>query len=122
MVPQHPAHRDGARPGRFTLLAEHASNFTSSPAFFGVCLVLVGGSITAHLLKLPTPWLLMVGEAMSAVSLLLLALLKNSERRAEHAIQRKLDAIAAALLEIHRQEPGEASEKLRQAISMEKQI
>ncbi|MFJ4831796.1 low affinity iron permease family protein [Streptomyces sp. NPDC088747] len=121
MVPQHPADRDGARPGRFNRLAEHASNFTSSPAFFGVCLVLVASAITAHLLKLPTPWLLMVGEAMSAVSLLLLALLKNSERRAEHAIQRKLDAIAAALLEIQRQEPGEASEKLRQAISMEKQ-
>ena len=121
MAPQHPAHRDGDRPGRFTRLAEHASNFTSSPGFFGVCLVLVAGSITAHALKLPTQWLLVVGEAMSAVSLLLLALLKNSERRAEHAIQRKLDAIAAALLEIRREEPGAASEELRKAISMEKQ-
>ncbi len=121
MAPQHPAHRDGDRPGRFTRLAEHASNFTSSPAFFGVCLVLVATAITAHALKLPTPWLLMVGETMSAVSLLLLALLKNSERRAEHAIQRKLDAIAAALLESQRQEPGAASEELRRAISMEQQ-
>ncbi|MFC8664609.1 MULTISPECIES: low affinity iron permease family protein [Streptomyces] len=121
MAPQHPADRDGDRPGRFTRLAEHASNFTSSPGFFGVCLVLVAGAITAHALKLPTQWLLVVGEAMSAVSLLLLALLKNSERRAEHAIQRKLDAIAAALLEIRREEPGAASEELRKAISMEKQ-
>ncbi|WP_210593449.1 low affinity iron permease family protein [Streptomyces sp. GESEQ-35] len=121
MAPQHPAHRDGDRQGRFTRLAEHASNFTSSPTFFGVCLVLVAGAITAHLLKLPTQWLLVVGEAMSAVSLLLLALLKNSERRAEHAIQRKLDAIAAALLEIQRQEPGAAGEELRQAVGMENQ-
>ncbi|MDQ1024602.1 low affinity Fe/Cu permease [Streptomyces umbrinus] len=121
MAPQHPAHRDGDRPGRFTRLAEHASNFTSSPGFFGVCLVLVAGAITAHALKLPTQWLLVVGEAMSAVSLLLLALLKNSERRAEHAIQRKLDAIAAALLEIRREEPGAASEELRKAINMERQ-
>lgn len=121
MAPQHPSDRDGDRPGRFTRLAEHASNFTSSPGFFGVCLVLVAGAITAHILKLPTPWLLMVGEAMSAVALLLLALLKNSERRAEHAIQRKLDAIAAAVLEIQQQEPGAASEELRQAINMEKQ-
>ncbi|MFD7500265.1 low affinity iron permease family protein [Streptomyces sp. NPDC059850] len=121
IAPQHPAHRDGDRPGWFTRLAEHASNFTSSPGFFGVCLVLVAGAITAHALKLPTPWLLLVGEAMSAVSLLLLALLKNSERRAEHAIQRKLDAIAAALLENQRHEPGAASEELRQAISLDKQ-
>ncbi|NGO75736.1 hypothetical protein G6045_08605 [Streptomyces sp. YC504] len=121
MAPQHPADRDGARQGRFTRLAEHASNFTSSPAFFGVCLVLVAGAITAHTLKLPTPWLLMVGEAMSAVALLLLALLKNSERRAEHAIQRKLDAIAAALLEIQREESGAATDQLRDAISMEEQ-
>ncbi|WP_199551387.1 low affinity iron permease family protein [Streptomyces sp. N35] len=121
MAPQHPADRDGARQGRFTRLAEHASNFTSSPAFFGVCLVLVAGAITAHTLKLPTQWLLMVGEAMSAVALLLLALLKNSERRAEHAIQRKLDAIAAALLEIQREESGAATDQLRDAISMEEQ-
>ncbi|MER7175714.1 low affinity iron permease family protein [Streptomyces mesophilus] len=121
MAPQHPADRDGARQGRFTRLAEHASNFTSSPAFFGVCLVLVAGAITAHTLKLPTPWLLMVGEAMSAVALLLLALLKNSERRAEHAIQRKLDAIAAALLEIQRGESGTATDQLRDAINMEEQ-
>lgn len=86
-----------------------------------MCLVLVAGAITAHALKLPTQWLLVVGEAMSAVSLLLLALLKNSERRAEHAIQRKLDAIAAALLETRLEEPGAASEELRKAISMEKQ-
>lgn len=121
LTPQHPSDRDGARPGRFTRLAEHASNFTSSPGFFGVCLVLVAAAITAHALKLPLPWLLVVGETMSAVSLLLLALLKNSERRAEHAIQRKLDAIAGALLEIQRQEPGVASEALQKAIRMERQ-
>ncbi|WP_407562871.1 low affinity iron permease family protein [Streptomyces sp. 184] len=121
MAPQHPADRDGDRPGRFSRLAEHASNFTSSPGFFGVCLVLVAAAITAHMLKLPTPWLLLVGEAMSAVALLLLALLKTSERRAEYAIQRKLDAIAAALLEIQQGEPGVASEELREAVNMEQQ-
>jgi low affinity Fe/Cu permease len=37
---------------------------------------------------------------MSAVTLLLVALLKNSELRADRAMQLKLDAIAAALLEV----------------------
>ncbi|MFE4621146.1 hypothetical protein ACFRJ7_34110 [Streptomyces sp. NPDC056747] len=36
------------------------------------------------------------------MTLLLLALLKNAERRADRAVQRKLDAIALALLEEHR--------------------
>ncbi|WP_420492729.1 hypothetical protein [Kitasatospora camelliae] len=56
---------------------------------------------------------------MTAVTLLLLALLKNAERRAEHAIQRKLDAIAAALLEQHPGMDGDAQRALREAIRME---
>ncbi|MEU0007265.1 hypothetical protein ABZ079_24040 [Streptomyces sp. NPDC006314] len=60
-------------------------------------------------------------EGMTAVALLLLALLKNAEVRAEHAIQRKLDAIAGALLEAHTGEPGQAFEDLRNAIRMEEE-
>jgi low affinity Fe/Cu permease len=36
---------------------------------------------------------------MAAMTLLLVSVLKNSERRAERAMQLKLDAIASALLE-----------------------
>lgn len=119
MTLQHPADRGGDKPGRFARLAEYASNFTSSPAFFGVCMVLVGVVICAHFAKLDVPWLLLAGESMTAVTLLLLALLKNSERRAEHAIQLKLDAIAAALLETQEGKPGEAVDRLKEAIKIE---
>lgn len=119
MTLQHPADRGGDKPGRFARLAEYTSNFTSSPAFFGVCMVLVGIVIGAHFAKLEVTWLLLAGESMTALTLLLLALLKNSERRAEHAIQQKLDAIAAALLETQEGKPGKAVDSLREAIDIE---
>ncbi|MFB0632890.1 hypothetical protein [Streptomyces sp. AB3(2024)] len=113
---EHPAERHGdGRIGRFGKLAELASNFTSSAAFSVVCLALVAG-VVVHLAGLPLGWQLFAGDMMTAVSLLLLALLKNAERRAEHAIQQKLDAIAAALLEQQRGEPGRAARRLREAI------
>ncbi|MEU8777625.1 low affinity iron permease family protein [Streptomyces sp. NPDC048606] len=116
---EHPAKRGGEGQDPFARLAERASNFTSSPLFFFLCLLLIAGVVTVHVLKVPLSWALLVGESMAAVTLLLLALLKNSERRAEHAIQRKLDAIAAALLEMERGEPGPAARDLRKAIGIE---
>ncbi|MCX4537684.1 hypothetical protein [Streptomyces sp. NBC_01669] len=55
---------------------------------------------------------------MSAV-MLLLAMLKNSERRAEHATPRKLDAIVRATLE---QQGGQAHEDLKAAIRMKERL
>ncbi len=52
---------------------------------------------------------------MTAVNLLLLALLKNSGLRAEHALQRKLDAIAAALLEHYEEMAALQGGNLRRA-------
>ncbi|MFI9243592.1 hypothetical protein ACIGXF_13555 [Streptomyces sp. NPDC053086] len=122
MTFKNPVHRGGPRRrGRFEQFAEYASNFTSSPAFFLFCLLLVGFFAAAHVAHLPLELLLLAGESMTAVTLLLLALLKNAEVRAEHAIQRKLDAIAAALLEAHRDEPGRPFDDLRNAIRMEEE-
>jgi len=45
----------------------------------------------------------------------------GTERRAEHAIQRKLDAIAGALLEQQRGKTGKAFESLETAIRMEEE-
>ncbi|MFF7043788.1 low affinity iron permease family protein [Streptomyces massasporeus] len=117
MILKHPSDRGGSRSQPFERLAENASRFTSSAPFFGICLILVALSVTLHVIGLPITWLLFTGEAMSAVTLLMVALLKNSELRAERAVQRKLDAIAAALLE--GQEgggPGEAHRRLRSAL------
>jgi hypothetical protein len=45
--------------------------------------------------------LLLSGGAMTAVTLLLLALLKDAEMRAEHVVRRKLDAIAEVLVDVY---------------------
>ncbi|MFC9926181.1 hypothetical protein [Streptomyces sp. NPDC127190] len=121
MTFKNPVHRGGDRRGRFEQFAEYASNFTSSPVFFLFCLLLVGFFAAAHVAHLRLELLLLAGESMTAVTLLLLALLKNAEMRAEHAIQRKLDAIAGALLEMREDEHSQAFEDLRNAIRMEEE-
>ncbi|MBT2540224.1 hypothetical protein J7E99_05795 [Streptomyces sp. ISL-44] len=117
---QHPAKKKtGGGAGRFEKLAELASNFTSSALFSMLCVLLVAGFVAVHLAHLPMEWQHLAGDTMAAVSLLLLALLKNSERRAEHAIQRKLDAIAGALLDQKSDEADGTREELENAIRME---
>jgi low affinity Fe/Cu permease len=114
---KHPAE---ARRSAFDRLAEAGSNFTSSPAFFVVCVAIV-------LAWMATWWVSefaqhVVGDLMAAVTLLLLALLKNAERRAEGAIQFKLDAIAAALLEQQRGDETGAQEELAEAIGLHDEV
>ncbi|KUL36903.1 hypothetical protein ADL22_23745 [Streptomyces sp. NRRL F-4489] len=121
MTLRHPVDRGGSERGRFAELAERASHFTSSPSFFTLCLALVALFIAVHLAHLPLDIQLLAGHFMSAVTLLLLALLKNSELRAEHAIQRKLDALAAALLESREGQGGKAAEDLRKAIRLDEE-
>ena len=123
MVFQHPARKreDGGR-GRFEQFAELASNFTSSPLFAVLCVCLVAAFVAVNVAGLSTEARLVVGDAMSAVTLLLLAMLKNSERRAEHAIQRKLDAIARAMLEQNEGQGGQAHADLKAAIQMEERL
>ncbi len=119
MIVRHPA--EGGR-GSFDRFAEAASNLTSSLLFYVFCLALVGFFIGVHATGSSVAWQLLAGDLMTAVTLLLLALLKNSERRAERAIQRKLDAIAAALLEQDEGETRKAQEDLRRAIRMDEEV
>jgi low affinity Fe/Cu permease len=67
-------------------------------------------------------WQHVAGDAVGAVTLLLLALLKNAERRAEHAVQHKLDAIATALLRQWEGRQDEARECLEKAIGTEDEL
>ncbi len=122
MTFQHPAERGGDRRGRFERLAESASNVTGSPLFYCFCVLLIVTFVVVHFIDVPIPWMVFVGDMMAAVSLLLLALLKNTERRAEHALQRKLDAIAAVLLEEHEGGTHTAHENLRAAIRMDEDV
>jgi low affinity Fe/Cu permease len=120
---RHPVERgtSGER-SRFDSIAESASNFTSSPAFFAICLAIVALWLGTHVAGLTTEWQHLAGDAMAAVTLLLLALLKNSELRAEHAVQQKLDAIAAAMLEQREGKTTDAQNELERAIGMHEEV
>ncbi|MFB7506315.1 low affinity iron permease family protein [Streptomyces broussonetiae] len=122
MTLRHPAERGGARRGWFARFAEVGSNLTASPLFFTFCLLLVAAFIAVHVAGLSLDWQHVAGDAMGALTLLLLALLKNAERRAEHAIQRKLDALATALRLQWTGEQDQARRCLEEAIGMEEQL
>jgi low affinity Fe/Cu permease len=118
MSTKHPTEHGGKQRSAFASVAEAASNFTSSPAFFAICLALIATWAGGYALGLSDTFHHVSGEAMAAVSLVLLALLKNSELRAEQAIQEKLDAIAAALLEQRRGDSEAAQGDLERAIGL----
>lgn len=123
MSTQHPTERgEPGKRGRFDHTAEAASNFTSSPVFFVICIAIIGLWLATHVAGLSTDWQHLAGDAMAAITLLLLALVKNSELRAEHAVQSKLDAIAAALLEQREGKTSKAHDDLERAIGMHKEV
>lgn len=123
MSTRHPTERgEPGQRGRFEHVAEAASNLTSSPAFFAFCVLLVAVWLATHAIGLSTHWQHLAGDAMAAVTLLLLAMLKNSELRAEHAVQSKLDAIAGALLERGDGETTQAHADLERAIGMHDEV
>jgi low affinity Fe/Cu permease len=114
---KHPA-EEGR--GRFDEVAEVASNFTSSPTFFTLCLLIVGAWAASF--AFGDTFHHAFGDLMAAVTLLLVALLKNAERRAEGAVQQKLDAIAAALLEQRKGNATAAQDDLAEAIGVHDEV
>ena len=120
---EHPVQRGGKGRSRFDRAAEAVSNFTSSPLFFWVCSVLIVAWTLSYALGLPQSASSFLGELLAAVTLLLVALLKNAERRSEHAIQYKLDAIAAAMLEARRDgDEDEAARDLERAVGRHEEV
>ena len=95
-----PSHVDG-RLSLFDRFATYTSERVSKAWFFGVCAVLL-------LIWVPTFWLwpsidgwaLVINTFTSTITFLLVALLQNTETRAENATQRKLNAIADALVDL----------------------
>lgn len=95
-----PSHVD-ERLSLFDRFATYTSERVSKAWFFGVCAVLV-------LIWVPTFWLwpsidgwaLVINTFTSTITFLLVALLQNTETRAENATQRKLNAISDALVNL----------------------
>jgi low affinity Fe/Cu permease len=107
---------------RFDEFAERASYFASSPAFFAFCLVLVLAWLGGYAVDASASYEQATGSALTATTLLLVALLKNAELRADHAVQSKLDALATGMLEAIRNEGQDADAMLQRAIGIDEQV
>jgi len=119
---QHPADRTADRRGRFDQFAERASFLASSPVFFAFCMAVVIAWAIGLAAGASDRFLAATAGGMSAVTLILVAVLKNAELRTERALHTKLDAIASALLEERRGHEGDAEEQLERSIGVHDEI
>lgn len=119
---EHPADRIDARRGPFDRFSERASFLASSPLFFLLCAVLVLVWAVGLILGASDRFEAAAAGLMSGLTLILVAVLKNAELRAERALQTKLDAIASSLLEDRRGHSGDAEIQLEQSIGVHEEI
>src|SRR5450755_1491135 len=121
---RHPADRtEGIERGRFERLAESGSFLASSPFFFAVCLLVILAWIIGLIVGASDRFEVAAAGSISALTLVLVALLKNAELRSECAIQRKRDAIANSLLQDKRGDDQGGSERdLEEAIGVHEEI
>jgi low affinity Fe/Cu permease len=119
---KHPVERGGEGRGRFDRAAERVSNVASSPVFFWACSALIAAWLLSYAAGWSDATRNFLGGLLAAVTLALVAMLKNAERRAEHAVQYKLDAILGALLARSDELPPEASDELRRAIGRDEAV
>ncbi len=127
---EHPVDRSESRrrsPDRqprspFDRFAQRTSFLASSAFFFVVCALLVLAWALGLAFGASDRVESALAGLMSAVTLMLVAVVKNSELRAERAVQQKLDAIAASLLEDRRGDRGDAESKLETSIGMHEEI
>ncbi|HEY3003585.1 MAG TPA: low affinity iron permease family protein [Kribbellaceae bacterium] len=113
------------RPGIFDRFAEHASAFISRATFFAFCVLVVVIWLPSFLLigDVDT-WQLIINTFTTIVTFLMVALLQNSQTRANEAVQDKLNAIAAGLAalmetEADRPEIRDEVRELRAAVGLE---
>ena len=120
----HPADRtEGIERGRFERLAEYGSFLASSPFFFFVCLLVILAWVVGLIVGASDRFEVALAGLISALTLVLVALLKNAELRSERAIQQKLDAIASSLLQDRRGGDHGGSERdLEEAIGVHEEI
>jgi low affinity Fe/Cu permease len=122
---EHPADRVVDRRGGFDSFAQRASHLVSSSLFFVVCIGLVLTWAIGLAVGASDRFESAAVGLMSSATLILVAVLKNSELRTERALQTKLDAIAGSLLEARRGDLGhgvDAERQLERSIQIQEQI
>ncbi|SDM60715.1 low affinity iron permease family protein [Allokutzneria albata] len=85
----------------FDRFATHTSNFVSRAWFFVLCVLLVIIWAPSYfLLDSTDTWQLIINTMTTIVTFLLVALLQNTQKRADDAVQHKLNALADGLSDI----------------------
>jgi low affinity Fe/Cu permease len=113
----------------FDRFAEAAAGFVSRAPFFAACVLLVViWAPSFWLFADVDTWQLIINTVTTIITFLLVALLQNSQRRGERAIQDKLDAIADGLADLMQQVGGDHPEfaqdikELREAVGLEERV
>jgi Low affinity iron permease len=115
-----------SRPSFFDHFAEKASAFFSRPTFFAFCVLLVLVWAPSYFVfgSIDT-WQLVINTCTTIITFLMVALLQNSQSRANNAVQDKLNAQAAALAVLmeavaeDRPQLRDAVTELRDAVGLE---
>jgi low affinity Fe/Cu permease len=110
----------------FDGFAEVATRLVSSAYFFAFCVA----SVVAWALFGPgfgysDTWQLVINTATTILTFLMVAVLQNSSRRGERALQAKLDAIADALADFMDKADIELTQDVREleeAVGLEKRV
>lgn len=109
----------------FDRFATRASDFASKAWFFMFCLILVlVWAPSFFILGDLDTWQLIINTLTTIVTFLLVALLQNTQKRSDDAIQHKLNAIADALADLMAASAPEKDlrndiAELRQAVGLE---
>lgn len=120
----------GEKPGLFDRFAGWTGGFVSRAPFFGLCVFLVLVWPVSFFFLEPDTAQLIINTATTIVTFLLVALLENTQSRADKAVQTKLNATADALadlLEVMGDELGTGNftrhaTDLRDAVGLEERV
>jgi low affinity Fe/Cu permease len=102
--------------GAFDRFAEMASTVASRATFFVFCVLLVVvWAPSLFILQSIDTWQLIINTATTIITFLLVALLQNSQMRADQALQHKLNALADAMADLmeHLSDEGNKRDLLR---------
>ena len=112
--------------GPFERFVEAVYDLVSRAPFFLICAaIVVGWAVSFPLWSSSKSWQVAIHTVASVISLLLLALLENSGRRADEAAQEKLNVLAEALSDLigsrAQDDPAleDSARKLRDAVGLE---
>ena len=112
----------------FDEVAERGARVVAGAPFFLISLLLVIGWIPSLWLMGAEPAQFLLQTVIAVVTLLLVALLQNSQERSEQAVNLKLDAIAQGVADLMRYHMGEDEkladniERLAKTVGLEERL